>query len=91
MDQTPYDRVMCVETGEVFDSLNPLPTNADTAFMRARYTYVFETLQGTHEPVKPCGGLGRRVSAYWRGEWGNPTRAGELGNAVACNARHAVP
>lgn len=91
MNQTLYNRVICLETGEIFDSLNPLPANADTAYMRAHYTYVFETPQGTHERVTPCGGLGRQVSAYWRGEWGNATRAGELDSAVACNARHAVP
>lgn len=83
-----YPLVVCVETGEVFEGL---PEMTDTAYMRANYTYVFETPEGEHEYVTPCGGKGKLVAAYWRGDWGNTTRARALAGEVEANAMHKVP
>jgi len=80
-----YTTVMCIETGEL---INQLPTDANTALMRAKGTYL--NLDSEAEYLIPCGGADTKVSAYWRGLRGNKVRARELDRQCLANDSHRV-
>lgn len=89
-----YDYVYDKRTGERI----LLDSDADTATMRENMKVeggpIYIGVYGTLEvEVTPCGGSGKRVKAYWRGDEGNEARKKELQRQAKANAEahHTVP
>lgn len=65
-----------------------LYVNSNTELLRKTARYYTTS---TGERVIPCGGLGCRVKAYWRGLIGNKVRAHDLTRQVRANTKHRAP